>query len=337
LKSYAFLETLLNTASPSGFEDEASQKWLSYLSFAKTTVDKYGNSIATIGSGTKVMLCGHIDEIGFMVRYISEEGFIYVSAIGGFDAHTLISHRVKIYNKKRAVSGVVGQKPTHLVDDEEEPSFDNVFIDIGAKDREDALKSIEIGDYGVIDVGVNKLLHNKITGRGLDDRVGAWVVAETLRRLYERNNYNVCISSVATVQEENGLYGATMLVDRIKPDYGVVIDLGFASDSPDVDEVSVGICKLGSGPILYSGSVSNKQLLASFENIGKANNISFQKQIQPRCSGTDADAIFIQRGGIPTINIGIPSRYMHSPIEIVDINDLNNIVELLVCWCESLK
>lgn len=331
-----FLENLLNTPSPSGFEEEASKKWEQYVGFADVSRDVYGNTVAKIGSGKKILLCGHIDEIGLMVKYISDEGYLYVSCVGGLNAETTTAQRVKIFNKNGIISGVFGSKPAHLTEDEEEPTYESVFIDIGARNKEDALRRVSVGDYVVFDISPIMLMNGNITARGLDNKAGAWVVAETLRRLKERNNFSCQVIGAATVQEENGAYGAEMLSASICPDICVVIDVYFASCSPDVEAIKFGECKLGLGPALFVGSVSHKGLLASMENIAGQNNIPIQKLISPGWSGTDADRLFNKNGGIPTTNIGIPNRYMHSPVEIVNIDDLDKCVELLVYFCEDI-
>jgi len=351
-KSLDFLKRMLNTPSPSGFEEEASEIWRQYVgAYQLITVNKdtYGNSIAEMTPATNsehcislpsthtIMLCGHIDEVGMMIHYINDDGFIYVSQIGGFDALITLAQRVTIHNKNGHISGVIGRKPIHLADDdEEEVKLHTVFIDIGAKDKEDAMNMVSVGDPVTFDAPIRELANNRIAARGLDDRMGAWVVAETMRRLSERSLLKVTVVGVATVQEENGAYGAIMAAKRIKPSVAVAIDVTHATDVPDISKEEHGDCILGGGPVLSLGSISHKKVNALLETVAGENRIKIQKQISPRWSGTDADAIFTEAGGIPTALVSVPNRYMHTPTEMIQLDDLEDTVELLVRWCESI-
>jgi len=341
--SFDFLRDLLGTASPSGFEEEASSIWRSYLKDFELKVDTYGNSIATLRPGTphvnnKIMLCGHIDEIGMMIHYINDEGFIYVSKIGGFDPLITLAQNIVIHNKNGPICGVIGRKPIHLMDeDEEEIKLHTIFIDIGAVDKEDALSMVSVGDPITFDSPFVELVNNKIVARGLDDRMGAWVVAETLKRLKERSLFKVPIVGVATVQEENGTYGGSMVAKSVNPSVAIAIDVTHATDVPNISKEKHGDCKLGGGPVLSIGSVSHKKVNSSLEKVAEENRIEIQKQISPRWSGTDADAIFSESGGIPTALVSVPNRNMHSPVEMINLLDLEASVDLLVKWCESIS
>jgi len=282
------------------------------------------------------MLCGHIDEIGLMVNYINDEGYIYISKIGGIEDIILSSQRVIIHSKNGPVNGVIGRRPLHLSSpDDKEVKIHTLFVDIGAKDKEDALKLVTVGDIITLDVSYCELANNIITARGLDDRTGAWVVAQVLKKLTEKNIYNIKVIGVATVQEENGLLGAQM-VSNINPNIALAIDVTHATDVPDIPKEKHGECKLGGGPVLSIGSSIHKKVNEILEQAAQNTNISIQKQISPNYTGTDADSIFTKCGGIPTALVSIPNRYMHSSVELIQLDDLENAVKLIVEFCELL-
>jgi endoglucanase len=348
-----FLKNLLNTPSPSGFEEQASKIWRDYLLNASVIdhgephynfncyTDTYGNSIAylrsTWNSKNVIMLCGHIDEVGMMINYINDEGFIYISNIGGVEATILPAQRVIIHSKDGPVKGVIGRRPPHLADDDEdEVKFHNIFIDIGAVDKENALSMVSVGDPITIDTPYVELANNRIVARGLDDRVGAWVVARVLERLMERRSLSSTVVGVATVQEENGFYGSIMAAQHIDPTVALAIDVTHATDVPDISKEKHGECCLGEGPVLSIGSVTHKKVNALLERVAKDNGIKIQKQISPECTGTDADGIFTKHGGIPTGTVSIPNRYTHSPCELLSVDDLEWTVDLIYRWCEAI-
>ena len=358
-KALSFLRRLVETPSPSGFEERASKVWRDYLTNSvesnqtvpksgifvprfSISTDTYGNSIATLNpwrsGGNTIMLCAHIDEVGMMINYINDEGFLYISQIGGVEATILPAQRVIVHNKNGPINGVIGRRPYHLADedDDEEVKFHNVFVDIGAKDRDDALTLVSVGDPITFDASYRELANNRVVARGLDDRMGAWVVAEVIRRLAEKNSHRVPVVGVTTIQEENGAYGATMVVNKVKPDVAIAIDVTHATDVPDVSKEKHGDCKLGEGPVLSVGSVSHKKVNELLEQVATQERIPIQKQISPCWTGTDGDAVFLENGGIPTGLVSVPNRYMHSPVEIIQLDDLENAVKLIVAWCESV-
>jgi len=342
-KSFEFLQDLLNSSSPSGFEESASTIWRRYLEKEGFVVkgDTYGNSSAVIGEGGKprILLAGHIDEIGFMVNYINDEGFIYLSPIGGIDPYIMPAQKVTIYNKDGPVQGVIGQKPIHLQDDDDEKDvkIHNMFVDIGAIDKEDALRFVSIGDPVTFDSEFTVMSNDKIVARGIDDRIGAWCVAECLRILKKYGCFKVEVTGLASVQEENGFYGATMGVRDAKPDLALVVDVAHSTDVPDITKERWGDVKLGAGPVVMVGSVVHKVVSKQLLQIAEDNVIPVQVQTESQYSGTDADAIFMERGGgIPTGIVGIPNRYMHSPVEVIQLDDLKNAVKLMVAWCRSV-
>ena len=341
MESLEFLEKLINTHSPSGFEKEASELWSNYVRQFTDDIKEcsYGNVFATLNpeGKKKIMLCSHIDEVGMMVNYINDDGFIYFSSIGGVDASILPAMEVVIRGKEKDVIGVVGSKPIHLSsEDDAEIKMHNLYIDIGATSREEVLKKVSVGDPIVVNRSFRFLLNNRIIGRGLDDRVGAWCVSQILKNLSnKRLDHQVC--GVLTIQEENGLYGATMSSYRLKPDAAIAIDVTHAIDAPGLLKERYGEVILGGGPVLSVGSSIHRGITKSLIDVAEKSRIDIQKTITPCYTGTDADGIFTTAGGIPTTIISIPNRYMHTPVEMVQLEDLYSIIDLVVAWCQEVE
>ncbi|MFA5048267.1 MAG: M42 family metallopeptidase [Patescibacteria group bacterium] len=336
-KSLDFLKQLINTPSPSGFEDAAAKVWRDYLGDAVYDTDVYCGSYAVAGffHYPTIMLSGHIDEVGFMVNYINSDGFVYVDMIGGVDPTVAVAKRVTIHNKNGPISGVFGKTAIHLLDKEDKAAkLHQMFIDIGAKNKADALKMISIGDPITFDVSFEEYPNNLIVGRGLDDRIGAWCVAEAITKLREQRADLKChVIGAATIQEENGIYGAKIAVEKVKPDIAIAIDVTHATDSPGISKEKCGDVRLGDGPSVNIGSTSHPKLNQMLIDTAERNNIPLQMEASPRRSGTDADECFRARGGIPTANISVPNRYMHTPVEMISLDDLENTVKLLVKFC----
>lgn len=338
-----FLKALLNTSSPSGFESPALDVWKEYLQpYATFSTNCYGNTTAHLDAegGARVMLCGHIDEIGLMVKYINDEGFIYFDLIGGVDRINLIGRQITILNSRGPVKGVIARKAAHLLEEDEEdtvPKLHTLFIDIGAKDGDEASQMVAIGDPATVDSQASVLMNNRIVGRGLDNRVGAWVVAEVIRELHALHPARrPSIRSVATVQEEIGGYGAIMGTEENRPNCAIAIDLTHATDTPSAEKEKNGSVVMGDGPVLSIGSVVNKQMNSVLEEVADELRIPIQYNTTPDYTGTDADVVFFRRGGIPSALISVPNRYMHSPVEMVQLEDLENTVKLIVGFCEEI-
>lgn len=339
-----FLVDLLNARSPSGYETEAQAVFDRYV---KDSADEYakdaiGNRIATLNpSGDPVlMLAGHMDELGLIITYVSKDGFLYFDTIGGHDRVVISGRRVVIQTRKGTIKGVTGKRAIHLMDQkdrEKVPQIHEMWIDIGAKDKEDALKMVEIGDVATYDQSFE--LFNGTTGvaRAFDNKSGAYIVGETLRRLAKGDKLKAKVVSVATAQEEIGIRGATVSGYSVNPHLAVAVDVGHATDHPDCDHRKYGETKLGGGPILCRGANINpiifKRLIECAENA----NIPYQLEADPRPTGTDARAIQMARGGIATGLISVPLRYMHTPSEVVDLQDIEHSVQLLVAFAQSLQ
>lgn len=333
--SEKFLKALLNSASPAGYEQPASKIFRSRL---KGVVDElkpdvHGNTIAVLNPKApfKFMLAGHIDEIGLMTTYIDDKGYIYTAQIGGMDPALLVGQRVKILTAKGEVLGVIGRKAIHNMTPEERNKsvkMENVWVDIGAKDKKEAQKIVEIGDPMVVDVECRTLRDDKIISRATDNKVGAYLVAEVMRALAKKK-LKICVVGVATVQEEIGLRGATTASYSVNPDAGIAFDVNFASDHPETDPKKLGEIKIGGGPNLHRGANINPILHDQLVKTAKAAKIAYQVSANPRGTGTDANAMQLSRGGVATALVSIPNRYMHTPVEMVSTKDLDNIVKLV--------
>jgi endoglucanase len=309
----------------------------------KVESDPYGNVFATRNpeGKPKILLAGHGDELGLMISYISDDGFLFFKGIGGVDRGLLRGQRVIVSSAHGPVHGVIGHLAIHLQEPEDRkktPEFHELFIDIGAKNKEEALKRVRVGDPVTIAAGVWELGAGKIAARGCDNRIGTWAAAEALRLMHLQKSQPVAqVVAVSTIQEENGLYGATMVGYRIRPDMAIVIDVTHATDFPSCSKTKHGDVKLGGGPVISFGSSNHPALCERFLSVAEKHKIPVQLEANPRRTGTDADTIFLQRGGIPTISLGLPNRYMHSPVEVIDLADLEALARLLAAFCSSVE
>jgi putative aminopeptidase FrvX len=287
------------------------------------------------------MVEGHADEIAFQIQYIDDDGFIYFSGVGGHDPTLARGQRVHIHGRGGQVLGVIGALAIHMQDRSkkaEAPELHDLFIDIGVGSRKEAEERVAIGDFITYVVGWQQLNGDIYIARACDNRIGTFVAAETLRlcaKAGKKLKANVVAASA--VGEETGLYGAEMIGYSVRPDAALVIDVGQATDLPITNKKRFGDVRLGRGPILSRGSVNHPVLVQRLEQIAHDNKIAFQRGIDPRRSGTDADAIFLQRGGIATVAIGVPNRYMHTPVEAVHLKDLENLALWLTAFILDLR
>ena len=335
---FEFLKRLTETVSPSGFEEEAVGVWKERTkNFAdEVRVDVHGNGIAVLNKGMKpkVMLAGHIYEVGYMVTYIDKEGYIYFSTIGGIDPHLIPGRRIWIKTKKGKVLGVIGKKPVHLLEEEEKKKvakIEELWIDIGRKDEKETKGTVSVGDPAVPAVGFETLNKEKVVGRGFDDKIGAFVVSETLR-LLSKSKPKASIYGVATVQEEIGLRGARTSAYGISPDIGIAIDVTFATDCPGIDKKKIGDIKIGEGPVIARGPNINPKIFDLLVKTAKKQKIPYQIQGVSKATGTDANVIQLTRAGVATGLVSIPNRYMHTPVELVSLKDLENASRLLCAF-----
>lgn len=338
-KSLKFLQELMNCSGPSGFEEETAKVFGTYLrEFAdQVTVDVMGNTIGVINPNGKyrVMLAGHYDEIGFQVVYISDEGLIYFRRNGGIDNATVPGSEVEILTASGRIPGVIGKKPIHLVKSKERDTvleLDDLWIDIGAENKKAALKLVTIGDPITIRSNFKRLSKNRIMSKGMDDKIGAFIVAEVLRTLnLWRHELNVEVCGVGTVQEELGLRGATTSCFDINPKVGFAIDVGFATDIPGISKTMLGEIKLGNGPELNRNADNNPILGRMLRDVAKKHKIKYQEAASRYASGgTDTAQMQMTRAGVATALLSVPNRYMHTPVEICDLRDVESTIDLLV-------
>lgn len=341
--SYEFLKKLLNTPSPSGFETKGQKVWVDYVKqFADSVeIDSYGNAYATLnpvsGHGeTTILISGHVDELGLMVSHISEEGYLYFKPIGGVDKALIRGQRVTIHGAKGSVPGVTGLLAIHLQEPDDRnkvPEMHAMHIDIGVSSRKEAEKLVSIGDAVTYSAEFQELAGGRFAARGCDNRIGAWTAAEGLRLAsLKKGKLKAKLVAVSTIQEENGLYGATMAGYSVNPDVALVVDVTHATDIPNCSKAKHGEVAMGKGPVISLGSVNHPVVNERLCKVGAAAKIPLQVEVNPRWTGTDADAIFKQKGGIPTVSIGVPNRYMHSPVEMIQYSDLEQTAELLAAF-----
>jgi endoglucanase len=331
-----FFKALMATPTPSGWEHRGQNVVADYMkSYADTVeTDVHGcvHGVMNPGADVRVMLAGHCDEIGLMIQFISEKGMLTMSPLGGVNVPLLQGERIVIHSAKGPVHGVVGVKPIHLMEAKERESavtkIHELWVDIGARNKKDAERAVALGDVATIDTGWIDLRNGLVACRGFDDRVGAFVIADVLRRL-KGKKLNVAVHAVSTVQEEVGLRGGRTSAFAVDPHIGIAVDVGFSTDYPGVDEKIVGTAKLGDGPILHMGPTYSHRLLDIIVKTAKKAKIKTQMQPDPRGMGTDAYAMQMTRGGVAAALVSVPNRYMHSPVETIALADAEASAKLI--------
>jgi endoglucanase len=337
--SLTFLKNLLHTPSPSGFEraiQDVVRSWARPLADDVRT-DRHGNVIAVLHpeGQPRIMLAGHCDQIALMVQYVDDHGFLYVQPMGGWDVQILLGQNLTVWARNGPVAGVLSRRAPHLLTPEERnkvPQFTDLWIDIGAKDRKDAEEIVSPGDPVTLDLGFRDLRNELVSAPGLDDKVGVWTVMETLR-LLRGQPLQASVCCVSTVQEEIGLRGATTSAYGIHPTVGIAVDVCHASDTPGNDKKQLGDTRVGAGPVVFRGPNINPRVFERLEETARSREITIQARGAPRATGTDANAIQLCRDGVAAGLIGIPNRYMHSPVEVVSLNDLDRAAQLLAEFC----
>lgn len=345
-ESFDFLRQLLEAPSPSGYEAPARNLLRQRVEAVadRVEVDMLGNLVATLeGEGTNrpgLMLTAHCDEIGFLVRYIDDRGFIYFAPIGGVDAHLVPGQRVSLQTAQGPLRGVVGKKPIHLMDAKDRERvvpISEQFIDIGCSTGEEARNLVAIGDPVVFASGLDRLQGGRITSRALDDKMGAWLVAEAFCRLGESDRSPADIHAVFTVQEEVGLRGAAPVAFGVAPDVALVVEIGHGTDTPAHDPKVTGEARLGGGPLITRGPNVNHALFNLLQETAADAGIELQVIGEPRGTGTDANMIQLTRGGVATGLVRVPTRYLHTPSEVLDLKDLEQALELLVATARRIR
>lgn len=339
--SKEFLYKLLETPSPSGFEQEIQKvvKKRAAKFADELSIDVHGNLIACYNPGApiRVMLAGHCDQIGLMVKHIDSKGYITFGAIGGIDPAVMPGTELYILTDNGPIPGVVGHPPIHLLTERERgaaKSLDKMWIDIGSNDSKEVKKIVSVGDPIVYSLGVTELQGTRIASPGCDDVVGVYVVMEAMRIVAsktkgKKKKFPVSLYSVSTVQEEVGLRGANTSSFGIDPHVGIAVDVTHATDNPGADAKKVGTVNLGDGPTIARGANINPNLERMLREASRLKKIPTQLLAAPRATGTDANVMQLNRSGVATALIGIPNRYMHSQVEVVDLKDLDNAAKLI--------
>ncbi|MGE5282338.1 MAG: M20/M25/M40 family metallo-hydrolase [Chloroflexota bacterium] len=334
------LDRLLRVPAPSGYETPAAALWREEAAFAAVETDGIGSSIARVGEASPLLaVVGHIDEIGLVIRHIDEKGFLWFAPIGGWDPQILVGQRIEIQGRDGPVRGVVGRKPLHLLDADARKKvveMKGLHIDIGAADRDEAAAAVRIGDPVVIDAEPLRLAGERAISRSMDNRLGAYVALEALRRCHERGSLAGSFAAIAAVQEEIGLYGARTSSFAVRPDLAVVVDVTHATDAPGIDEKELGAHDLGSGPVIYRGATLSPRVFELLVAAAEEAGIDHTLGATGSSTGTDADAVQFARSGIPTGLVAIPLRYMHSPVEMADLADVEATVELIAAFAARL-
>jgi endoglucanase len=338
----AFLEQILETPSPSGYETPLQEIVRVYAGdFAdEVSTDVHGNVMAVRnpGSPLRVMLAGHCDQIGLVVGYVDDEGFLYIQQVGGWEPLMLVGQRMTVWTVDGPLPGVIGRKPIHLLTDEERkqvPKLKDLWLDIGAMDKEEAEKVVRIGDPVTVELAYREMRNGMAMSPAMDDKTGLWVVMEAMRRA-DREKLTCSLYAVSTVQEEVGLRGAQTSAFGIAPHVGVAVDVTHATDCPNVEKKQEGDIRLGLGPVIYRGPNMNPKVVDRLVATAEEHQIAYQMAASGRPPGTDANAIQVNRNGVATGLVSIPNRYMHSPVEVVSLEDMDRAADLLARFSDSL-
>lgn len=341
--SLEFLKRLVETPSPSGFEQPAQRLFREYVaSFADSvTTDVLGNVIALChpDGSPKVMLTGHSDQIGFIVSYIDDEGFLYFRRIGGIDPSSCVSQRVVIQGKHGAVAGVIGRKAIHLQEPDERtkaPKIDGLWVDIGARNKAEAENQVRIGDSGVFVQTFDVLSNQRAVSMAFDNKMAVWIISEAMRLCAGERDTQSALYAVSTVQEEIGSIGAHTSAFSVQPDVAIVLDVGHATDHPGTDHKKTGKYELDKGPILSRGANINPKVFELLADTAERAQIAYQTEGIGGRSATDADPIQFSRAGIAVGLIHVPLRYMHTPCEMISLVDMENTAKLLKAFVGRL-
>jgi len=341
--AHEFLKALLLAPSPSGYEQPVQAVVRDYVkSFAdQVTTDVHGNVIVAKnpGAAQRVLLAGHCDQIGLVVTYIDDKGFLYTKPIGGWDPQQLIGQRMTVWTAGGPVPAVIARKPIHLLKEEERNKvvkLEEMWLDIGARDKADAASMVMIGDPVTLELGYQELRNGLANAPGMDNITGVWVVIEALRRA-ARQPLNCAIYAVSTVQEEIGLRGAYTSTFGIDPSIGIAVDVTHATDCPTMDQKQGGDIKLGSGPVIDRGPNVNPRLFTRLVETANNQQIPYQVAAHGRGTGTDANAIQLSRAGVVTGLVSIPNRYMHSAVETIALADIDRAADLLATFLVNLS
>lgn len=343
-ESLKFLKDLVDAPSPSGYESPAGIVYRDYISRSadKVTTDVNGNVFGVLNPEAKmrIMLAGHMDEIGFIIHYIDEGGLLFFQTVGGHDSVIPVGQRVWVHGRER-LPGVVGRKAIHLLDAadlQKKPRFTDLWIDIGASSRADAEAAVQLGDVVTFQYGFQRLLGELATARAFDNKAGVFIVAEAMRLLKQQGGLHrdVGVYGVATVQEEIGSRGAETAAFALAPQTGLAVDMGHARDLPDISPRQHGRFDVGKGPGVLRGANTNHAVFALITAAARDENIPFQTTVTPDTSPTDARALQVSRSGVATGLLEIPLRYMHTPCEVLSLADIENCALLMAAYCRRI-
>ena len=339
------LRSLLTAPGPSGYETAPARVWREAAEgFASSvTTDIMGSTVATVdgtGDGPLLAIVGHVDEIGLIVTHVDDEGMLWFAEVGGWDAQILVGQRVEIQTTNGPVPGVVGKKPIHLLsgdDRKKVAELDDLHIDIGATGRDDACERVQLGDVAVVSGEPIELPHDRVVSRSMDNRLGAFVALEAARLVSEAGGAPGAVAAVAAVQEETTFGGARTTAYSLQPQVAIVVDVTHATDAPGVQPKEAGGKHgLGEGPVIQRGSIIHPVVFRELRATAEAEGIAFSIEVSGRGTHTDADAIHLSRGGVPTGVISIPLRYMHSPVEMVQLTDVHAAARLIAAFAQRL-
>jgi endoglucanase len=338
------LRELLTTHGPSGYEDAPAAVWRRHAeAFAEVEGDTLSSSTARVagtGDGLTVAVVGHIDEIGLIVTHVDDKGFLWFRGVGGWDPQVLIGQRVVVATREGDLPGLVARKPIHLLSDDERkkvPELKELHIDIGARDGDEAKGLVRVGDVAVIAADPVELPNDRVIARSMDNRLGCFVALEAARLVADAGGAPGDVVAVAAAQEEITLGGAQTVAYRIKPDVAIVVDVTHATDVPGIEERELGAHAMGSGPVLGRGSTLHPQVFERLHAAGEAEGIAFTVEASARHTGTDADSISLTRAGVPCGLVSLPLRYMHSPVEMIEMGDVEAAARLIAAFCRSLE
>jgi endoglucanase len=339
------LKSLLEVPGPSGHETMPARAWREACSAfgAEVAADHLGSSralVAGTAGGPRLAVVGHIDEIGLHVSHIDDDGYLRFGEVGGWDPVVLVGQRVKVLTREGAITGVIGRKPIHLMKEEDRkqvPELKSLHIDIGAKDGDDAKSLVRIGDVAVIDAQPVEIRADRIVSRAIDNRVGCYVAAEAARIVAEAGGAPGDVVALAVVQEETTFAGSRTSAFALEPDVAIAVDVTFATDQPGIELGPITKHTLGSGPVIARGTTLHPRVFELLHEAAEEQELPFTVESLGRGTGTDADAIHLSRAGVPTGLVSIPCRYMHSPIEMVSLADLDAAAKLIAAFAQRLE
>lgn len=341
-----FFEQAIATPSPSGYEERIQKLVCDYITphADDVRIDVHGNLIAQTGNtdGPRLMLAGHCDQIGMLVSYIDDKGFVYAQTIGGWDPQQLIGQAMSIWTDSQQVPAVISRKPIHLLTQKERTqvvALDDMWLDVGATSQDQASEMIRVGDPVTLDLRMRPLLNSIVTGPGMDNKTGMWTVIEALRRSKEKAEGSTLachLHCVSTVQEEIGLRGAKTAAGGIDPAVAIAVDVTHASDCPTIDKNKQGDIRLGGGPVIFRGPNINPKVAARLIELADSNKIPYQLAAIGRATPNDANVLQLHGSGVATGLVAIPNRYMHSAVEAISLDDIDHVADLLAHFAAAL-